>query len=308
MLLSIIIPTYNKEKVISRCLNSLKKIEEKDVEFIIVNDGSTDDTRKICEKYVESDSRFCLVNQENAGVSSARNTGIFCCSGKYIGFVDADDELTEDFNHVVNFLRENEFQMYGFDYCTQKNRQTTSFKKAVLEAGLNDVKNLYNCFLSGLSNSVCMNIYETSIIKSNHICFNLGMTMGEDCVFNSKYLKHCSEIYYIDKVCYKYYIDDDESATHQRNLSYLADFEKMYQSYMEIYKMRDDLDFPFDYSLYMRLVYGILKKNSKTMTKKQNIEFRSGTFYKVLMARHYSDKKLNFKKIYVKYNLYKLMG
>ena len=222
--------------------------------------------------------------------------------------MDADDELTETFNQVMTILRTNSYQMYGFDYCKQKDGEIVTCKKSVIEPGLNGVKKLYNTFLSGMSNSVCMNIYDSNIIKSNHIYFTVGMTMGEDCEFNSKYLKHCSEIYYIDKVCYKYYIDDDGSATHQRKLSYLRDFEKIYQSYMEIYEMEEGLEFPFDYTLYMSLVYGILKKNSRIMTKEQNKEFRNSNFYKVLMSHCYENKKLNLKKLYVKYNLYRVIG
>ena len=95
MILSIVIPVYNQEKRIYRCLESLKAIECREVEFIVVNDGSTDETASICEKYVDADCRFYLINQKNAGVSAARNTGIDHSCGKYIGFVDADDEVEE---------------------------------------------------------------------------------------------------------------------------------------------------------------------------------------------------------------------
>ena len=105
MLLSIIVPVFNGEKKIGRCLESLLILEEDFMEFIIVNDGSTDDTRNICEKYVQKDHRFRLINQKNAGVSKARNTGISLAQGKYIGFVVADDELTSDYNEIVKILK-----------------------------------------------------------------------------------------------------------------------------------------------------------------------------------------------------------
>ena len=153
-----------------------------------------------------------------------------------------------------------------------------------------------------------MNVYQSSIIRDNNIHFTEGMVMGEDCEFNSCYLRYCTSIYYIDEVCYRYFVDDDSSATHQRKLNYLKDFERMYRAYLDIYQLEDNLDFPFDYSFYMNFVYGIVKKNSNIMTKEENKEFRNSTFYKVLTSKHYNNQKINLKKLYVKWNLYRILG
>lgn len=308
MLLSIIIPVYNKEEKIVRCLDSLRTIEASDIEVIIVNDGSTDNTKSVCQKYLNLDSRFRLINQDNAGVSSARNTGLDYSKGKYVGFVDADDEITSDYNKVVEVLRTEAYELYGFDYCVQKKNKLTICKKPLLKKGCNGRNVLYNSFLTGLSNSVWSNIYCLSVIRKHQIRFTLGMTMGEDCEFNSLYLRHCNEIYYTAEVAYKYYADDGSSATHQRRLNYLKDFERMYQAFLAIYQLEKNLEFPFDYELYMNFVYGILKKNVSIMTKEQNKEFRSSTFYKVLTSRRYKDRKINLKKLYVKWNLYRILG
>ena len=308
MLLSIIVPVYNKEKKISRCLDSLRAIVADDVEFIVVNDGSTDETKNICEKYESLDARFCLINKDNSGVSGARNAGIEHSKGEYISFVDADDEVTTNYNKVVDVLQEEKYQLYGFDYCAQKKDKTVVCKKELLIPGKNNREVLYNSFLTGLSNSVCMNIYQASIIRENHIRFTEGMVMGEDCEFNSLYLRHCFEIYYIDEVCYRYYVDDDGSATHQRRLNYLKDLDRMYQAFLAIYYMEENLEFPFDYPFYMNFVYAIVKKNSRIMTKEQNKEFRNSTLYKVLVSKHYENRKINLKKLYVKWNLYRILS
>ena len=307
MLLSIIIPAYNKEDKIVRCLESLREIEASDIEFIIVNDGSTDDTKSVCEKYVNLDSRFYLINQNNSGVSAARNTGLEHSKGKYIGFVDADDEITPGYNRIIEILKTEEYELYGFDYCVQKKDKMITCKKELLVQGRNNRVVLYNSFLTGLSNSVWMNIYRASIIQEHNIRFTQGMVMGEDCEFNSLYLRHCTETYYIAEVCYKYYADDDNSATHQRRLNYLKDLDRMYQAFLAIYQLEQGLEFPFDYAFYMNFVYGIVKKNANIMTKEQNKEFRNSTFYKVLTSKYYKDKKINLKKLYVKWNLYRIL-
>ena len=91
MKISIVIPTYNSEKYIARCLDSVLAQEERDFEAIVVNDGSKDKTAVLVEEYVKKDKRIILINQENGGVSKARNTGLDRAQGEYIFFVDSDD-------------------------------------------------------------------------------------------------------------------------------------------------------------------------------------------------------------------------
>ena len=88
---SIIIPVYNAEKTLCRCLDSLVAQTYEDIEIILVNDVSVDSRRNICETYKDKFSHISLINQKNAGPATARNVGIDCASGKYISFVDADD-------------------------------------------------------------------------------------------------------------------------------------------------------------------------------------------------------------------------
>lgn len=98
---SFIIPVYNIEKYVGKCLKELKKIKGKNVEFIVVNDGSTDNSRRICETTIDDDSRFILINKPNGGLSSARNEGIKVARGKWICFWDGDDWIEKRF--INNF-------------------------------------------------------------------------------------------------------------------------------------------------------------------------------------------------------------
>jgi glycosyltransferase involved in cell wall biosynthesis len=91
MSISIIIPVYNAEKFLSKCLDSVKNQTYQDLEIILVNDGSTDRSGLICDEYAQKDKRFIVIHKENGGVSSARNAALNIASGKYIGFVDPDD-------------------------------------------------------------------------------------------------------------------------------------------------------------------------------------------------------------------------
>ena len=95
-LLSIIIALYNSEEYIEKCIKSIVEQTYNNLEIIIINDGSTDESLKICEQFQEKDKRIKIYNQKNTGVSSARNTGIAKATGDYITFVDSDDYLIKE--------------------------------------------------------------------------------------------------------------------------------------------------------------------------------------------------------------------
>ncbi len=89
--ISIIVPVYNVEKYLKECIESILSQTYKNIEIILIDDGSTDNSGKICDEYLKKDSRVKVIHKENGGLSDARNTGIEIASGKYIGFVDSDD-------------------------------------------------------------------------------------------------------------------------------------------------------------------------------------------------------------------------
>ena len=96
-LVSIVVPIYNVEKYLKRCVNSLLNQTYKNIEIILVDDGSTDSSGAICDQYKPKDNRIVVVHKSNGGLSDARNTGIDMARGEYIAFVDSDDYIHEDY-------------------------------------------------------------------------------------------------------------------------------------------------------------------------------------------------------------------
>ena len=94
--ISVIIPIYNTEKYLPRCIESIIKQTYDNIEIILVNDGSTDQSSKICKKYSRIDNRVVLIEQDNKGAAAARNTGLRHATGNYIGWVDSDDYIEPD--------------------------------------------------------------------------------------------------------------------------------------------------------------------------------------------------------------------
>lgn len=306
MILSIIVPVYNGEKKIARCLESLKNLKEQKLEFLIVNDGSTDCTADIVESYIQHDSRFRLINQKNSGVSSARNKGLELCEAENIGFVDADDEVTEDYNKVIESLKKVNCDFYGFDYYIQTAEGVEKKIRNLFVPGDNKRETLCNNFLSGSSNNVWSNVYKKSIIQNHKLHFDKEMKMGEDSVFNSQYILHCKDFYYVDCPAYKYYFDDINSASFKSKLTYLKDFSKMYDGFWSIYETDKSLNFSMKWELYFGPVCEILKKHGRYMSKVQNKEFRSSGFYKAISSKKQENWKAELRRWMMKANIYRV--
>ena len=123
-LVTIIVPVYNDERYIGRCINSLINQKYSNLDILIINDGSTDNTEKICKVLSNKDKRIRVINKKNGGVSSARNMGIELAKGKYIFFIDSDDTI--DINAISTLvLNRKEKELVGISYrkCMRNQRE-----------------------------------------------------------------------------------------------------------------------------------------------------------------------------------------
>ena len=212
--ISLIVPVYNVEKYLTQCLESIVRQSVSFDEVIIINDGSTDQSQSICEKYISQYNYFKLINQENRGLSSARNIGLDCASGEYVMFLDSDDYLRYD---AVKILKEKLQKTSGdaifFD-------AEIFFDKNVLENN----KNIYDRSLAGLDGkimsgeeyfsrcypknyivSVCMAVYRIQLIQKEKISFPEGIYY-EDNYFSFVFLEHAEKVAHIsEKLYYRRY-------------------------------------------------------------------------------------------------------
>ena len=194
-LISIVIPVYNAEMTIKQCLESIICQVNEDVEILLVNDGSTDNSESICNSYVEKYSFISLINKNNGGVSSARNEGIKNARGKYLITLDSDDELSKDAICILKrYLPCNDLIAYGY-----RQRQIYTEKKIVendvwfdnkLEFSIIEKTNFPEFYCRALLSSPCNKVYDLSIIKKQKIYYDESISLGEDLLFNIKYLEH----------------------------------------------------------------------------------------------------------------------
>lgn len=211
-LVSIIVPAYNAEQYIGRCIESVLKQDYDDFELIIVNDGSKDATAEICQGFSEKDPRIIVINKENGGVSEARNTGIERASGEYIMFADADDLLAEDMlSTTVKAMGDADLVMASIAMITKKGRADYIVKDTSFD--LRSLMEDYSveAFPRICLSSPCCKLYKKEIIDRFSIRFDKTMSLGEDTVFNMSYVSHCKKINAISKPLYFYIRVNEES-------------------------------------------------------------------------------------------------
>ena len=195
-LLTIIVPIYNAEKYLSACLESIISEITEDIECILIDDGSTDDSNKVYQQF-ESKKNITIIQQENHGVSYTRNKGIDLANGKYIMFVDADDYLKENWvKNVLNELDESEYIIFS-----KKIKQVIYSKDDLLEGCLAiSNKEINDCQLM----SPCSKVYKTEFLKRNNIIFQKDIINGEDTLFNFEVILKANKIKSINKSIYIY--------------------------------------------------------------------------------------------------------
>lgn len=223
--LSIIVPIYNVEKYLPTCLDSILAQTFKDFELILVNDGSTDNSKNICFDYANKDERIKVINKENGGVSSARNVGLNLSKGKLISFVDPDDLLEPNmYEKLINALYENNVDISVSRIKTlNHNSNSTSISLIWGKAGLTidrddiEKKLIPSIILNNTYSLVPVfnKVYKRRIFDNFGIQFDETMHFAEDLRFNLNILTKIGSLVYVDQPLYNYFIHKRESAIQQ---------------------------------------------------------------------------------------------
>ena len=215
IMISVIVPIYNAEGLLPRCIDSILNQTYQDFELLLVDDGSQDGSSSICERYCKEDNRVRYYRQANQGVSVARNKGLEMAQGEYISFVDADDFVDNGFlKAFAEALRDENtdiciqgYNCMEFGNCVMPYSHVTErddiFRKSMT---LND---------RHLLGYVWNKLFRKDIIRNNHIQFNPIVTLREDLLFVMQYLLYCNDMVVLSDVWY-YYCDD---GTHNYSFS-----------------------------------------------------------------------------------------
>jgi glycosyltransferase involved in cell wall biosynthesis len=299
MNVSIIIPVYNCEKYLNKCIESVLKQTLTDFELILINDGSTDNSGRICDEYSNKDNRIIVIHQSNKGVGCARNKGIEISSGEYIYFCDADDWTEENLlEDNFQYAKDNnsDILVFGYfrDYVDKHLELIRRESCSMSIMNMNTRDKFNNNFLTlmqkGNAFLQCSKLYKTSLIRNNNVRFN-NYKRSEDCLFNLKLYNLRPKVFVNDK-CYYHYIkySDYETASG----SYIKDYETIiFDIYEHELKFLDGFDEKklllqeFNMHLLCNL-YALLIEN----TFHNNCELREIDKYK-LIKKNISNKYVN---------------
>jgi len=207
---SIIVPIYNAEKHLDRCINSIIVQTYSNIEIILINDGSTDRSGEICQEYTIEDKRIIYFFQKNAGPSIARNKGIEMCTGDYIQFVDSDDMIEKNMTEqLVNSIHDGvELVLSGYKMLYLDLGVEISKSNIPLKGKLVNKQEFMKIFVSlhknGFINPLWNKLYLVHKIRNEYISFSPDIKIGEDLLFNLKYIDKCTKINIIQDVLYNY--------------------------------------------------------------------------------------------------------
>lgn len=214
-LVSIVVPVYNNEKYLRECIDSLINQTYKNIEIILINDGSTDNSLEICERYSEKFKNILVLNQKNSGPSAARNNGILHANGKYTILVDSDDYV--DSNMIEKLVKNNK---QGIVVRTNiKRLKEGKIIETLYDKYEYDSDEYLNAVIEGrvMGNSWGF-LYNTSVLKKN--LYDEKTSYIEDIVFLSQYLKNVKKVNIIKDIYYYSRINDN-SITNRVDNTYL---------------------------------------------------------------------------------------
>ena len=230
-MISIIVPVYNVEKYITKCLESIVNQDYKDFELILVNDGSKDNSINLANGYLkDKDIKWSIINKENGGLASARNAGLKVAKGEYISFIDSDDYISTDFLTTLlqALIKENaDYSFCAFEFV----------KKQEIDIDSNDKEILFNkdellkTFLKRTINFVVPSmLFKKEFLDKNELSFNEALRFSEDQPFIWNVILNTNKAIYLYKKMYGYYIRENSIMT-STSLDKIINSFKEYSTY-----------------------------------------------------------------------------
>ena len=225
---SVILPIYNVEKYLKNCIESVRNQTYENLEIILVDDGSTDNSGKICDEIAKSDERVMVIHKQNGGLAAARNTGYLEATGTYLMYIDSDDIVKKDVvkNCVEAIGKENsDVVIFGYEKVDETGNiiETCKWKKATY-TNEQMLGKLYDSIREMSFGYAWNKLYRKSVIDESKILGDAKVIDREDLIYNLELLNYWKKITYIDYVGYEY-LQRSTSLLHNSNLARLNGIE-----------------------------------------------------------------------------------
>lgn len=295
MKFSVIIPAFNAELYLRRCVDSVIDQSFDDLEIIVINDGSTDKTLEILLDFCRDNGKVIVINKENAGVSAARNSGLKIAKGDYIVFLDADDWVDKGYFSFVNHL----IELHCFDGLVLGHKNDDG-KRCVTKAAFDKELTLSgetyrNMYISGvITNNPWDKIFKRKIYIENDIFFPEDIKMGEDAVVSAQLGVYSKNIYVSDKA-FVHYMQDTNGVTKRKiKIEHVRDLDNALTKIIQSYRgLVDDVVLSH---MYVVKMYSLVRSM-------EYVDFKNSPYHSCYMA-HVNNvpvRKFTNKRELVKY-------
>lgn len=281
--ISIIVPIYNSSMYLDRCLKSIINQTYSNIEILLIDDGSTDNSLEICNQFAIKDKRIKVFHKENNGVSAARNDGIEYSTGDYIAFIDSDDYLELDMYDRMMKINDK----FDCDIVMCDCYKESSFNKEIFSHNIRSghydrsmlIKEYFPTLLmtnsvdypATISNCVCL--FKKDVIIKNNIRYEVGIRFSEDLLFGSKYMYYANSFYYMKHECLYHYVMNQNSVTHTYYKNKWENMKKLFLAIDDFFRNVNDYDFQRQIDLcLLYIVYhciGNIKNSSEENEKKK---------------------------------------
>lgn len=260
--LSIVVPVYNVEKYLDRCMTSILNQDFSDWEMILVDDGSTDRCPALCDSYADKDHRIKVIHKKNGGLSNARNAGLKIASGEYVGFVDSDDTIRKDmYSRMINAAEEYHTDFVMSDYMRVFSDGKSTLMTQKIEAGLytkDRIKTeIYPSLIMGGDIdygsllSVCQCIYKLSFLLDNELCFKEDIRWSEDNLFSALVGYNAESFYYLKgEGLYNYHRNEGTITTSYKKGAWQV-YSRMNEYLQDFFAEKKDYDFSQELKWHM---------------------------------------------------------
>ncbi|WP_298535130.1 glycosyltransferase [uncultured Algibacter sp.] len=306
MLISIIVPVYNAQKFLKKCIDSLLAQDCSKFEIILINDGSSDESGSICDNFEKKNANVRVLHQTNKGPSSARNLGIKNAIGKYIAFVDSDDLVSKNYIEALFiYAKESNSDIIHFAYNKEKSGQTIKVSNNLSKLLIH--KDI--CYL--LNNTSSNNflwypwnkLYKKSLLKKHNILFDSNVKVGEDTLFNLRSFYYANSVFNIDSYLYTY-VCNENSITQTPYKDYLNDnMQAHFENRMKFHeeniigektKYYQDIAKYYIEHVFFLLLSNSLNKPNRVLVEELK-EMRQLQLFSSLFKHYKSSKRITIK-------------
>lgn len=249
-MISIIVPVYNVERVIERCIKSIISQTYSNWELILVDDGSQDCSKNICDDYAQKDNRIKVFHQKNQGPSAARNAGIKAAKGEQLCFIDSDDYVGPNYLADFSCGDETDLVVQGLKLVYTNGRDLEEYKPANNFTGSMSMA-LKDASIYVLLYGPCCKLFKTSIIRDFNILFPLNVHYGEDRIFVLSYMAHCEKTVELISVANYIYTHENISSLTSKRKKSIELAQSSILQFMELMNLKSKMNIN-DYCLYYR--------------------------------------------------------